>query len=178
MPVNGVIAGWATWVQTLLPATFALGWLTLFAWLFNLTGHRVSSTYYASNQSASGAGRDIYRAGQNMNETVDAPGRDSTRAILRTAVLQQISIGQKLLDSCGRSRPERLQERYVTWLESVTSLLNPDYQDLAQMLRVAPVDAQTGRDFVDEIVAFVHDPLWPEIWKKIRVLREIEFELS
>jgi len=144
----------------------------VFTWLLNLiTRHRDST-----QESASGAGRDIYQAGQNINQTIAAPGRDRTRAILRTAILQQIPIGQELLDSCGQSRPERLQEKYFNWVENATSLLNPDYPDLAQ--RLAPVDVQTRLVIEDGGIAFVHDPLWPEIWKKIRVLREINFELS
>ena len=140
--------------------------------------HRVSTTAFASNRSASRAGKDIYRAERNINQMVATPGLARTRAILRTAICQQIPIGQELLDSFGRSRPKGLQEKCVTWLENVTSLLNPDYPDLAQRLRVAPLGEQSRHDIELEGVAFVHDPLWPEIWKKIRILREIGFELS
>ena len=151
----------------------------MFVWLLKLiTRHRVSTTAFASNRSASGAGKDIYRAERNINQMVATPGLARTRAILRTAIFQQIPIGHELLDSCGRSRPESLQARYVTWVENVTSLLNPDYPDLARRLQIAPVDVQTRHDSEDEGITFVHDPLWPEIWKKIRVLQEIDFKLS
>lgn len=179
LPVIGAVSGWPIWVQILVSAFVAVGWLTVIAWLLNRFNKRKESAATPTlSQTASGAGGDILQAGRDINQTVAAPGRDRTKITLRTAILQQIPIGQELLDSCSKSSPEGLQAKYDTWVGNVKSLLEPEYPDLVQRFIIAPVEGPSRDDYTNAHVTFGHDDLWPEIWKKISVLKEIDFELS
>ena len=99
-------------------------------------------------------------------------------AILRSAVLSQMPPGRTLLESCARDRPPNLEVDYKEWVDTVTALLSPDYSDLARKFTVAPIPEPTNDDYKIGVVTFGMHPLWREIWKKLRVLEQIERELG
>lgn len=140
-------------------------------------GINQSQSNNPGGQQAAGAGRDIIQAGRDVHIGAP-PGRDRGKATLRAAILQQIPVGQKLMDSCARSKPEGLEQEYDTWVNNVVTLLNPDYPDLAVRFQLAPIPEPSTYDYNAEGVTFGKHELWPEIWKRIQILREIDLELS